>query len=70
MNYRIKCDLQIRGNDWGVSLGAGRIVGIDEDLGDGQTLLSLVDNGSIASDHYEAVEPPVPAPVADVEDEG
>lgn len=67
--YRIKCDLQIRGNDWGVSIGAGRVVRADEDLGDGQTLSSLVENGSIGPDHYEAVEPPVAAPVADEDEE-
>ena len=70
-SYRIKCELNIRGNDWGVSLGAGRIVAADEDLGDGQTLASLTENGSIGPDHYEALEPPVDAaPNADVEDEG
>jgi hypothetical protein len=66
--FRIKCDLQIRGNDWGVSIGAGRIVGADEDLGDGKTLSELVADGCVADDHYEAVEPPAAAPIADVDD--
>jgi hypothetical protein len=52
--FRIKCDLQIRGDEWGVSLGAGRIVSsLTEDLGDGKTLEALIEEGCINDGHFE-----------------
>lgn len=67
--YRIKCDLQIRGNDWGVSLGAGKVVGLNENLGDGQTLASLIENGSITPDYFEDLQPVAAPALPDVEEE-
>jgi len=57
--FKFKVDLQVRGQDWGVSIGAGKVVGMDENLGDGKTLRFLIDSGCVNPDHYEAIEPNV-----------
>lgn len=68
MTYRIKCDVQVRGNDWGVSLGAGKLVSMNQDLGDGKTLADLIADGSVHEGLYERVDDE-PAPPAFTDEE-
>lgn len=61
MMFRFKVHLQVRGQDWGVSIGAGKVVGMTDNLGDGKTLKFLIENGCVNPDHYEEIEPSEPA---------
>jgi hypothetical protein len=55
--FKFKVDLQVRGQEWGVSIGKGKVVGMDDNLGDGKTLRFLIDNGCVNPDHYEEIDP-------------
>ena len=69
MRYVIKCPLQVRGDDWGVSLGPGRVVEMDEDLGDGKSLEFLVSEGCVVEgQHFAQVEDEPVLTVGDVEE--
>jgi len=59
--FKFKVDLQVRGQDWGVSIGAGKVVGMDDNLGDGKTLKFLIENGCVDEGHYEEIGPTEPA---------
>jgi hypothetical protein len=53
--FKFKVDLQVRGDEWGVSIGAGKVVGMNDNLGDNKTLRFLIDNGCVNPDHYEEI---------------
>lgn len=60
VRFRIKCVLQVRGDDWGVSTGP-REVQPHEDLGDGKTIEDLIEYGCVVhGQHYDEILEPLP----------